>query len=205
MLATMSSITPAMTAEGVGGRLATMEIIIMFFQDGLTGSMRERPDALYTATPLLACENDKDVQGPDNFCWDPAEFWSGQTVTRFRRHPAVELKHGRIAMGRTVTRFTRHRTLELKHGRIAMLATMGYATPRITRVFPGHILTGRVYRAIAACSAASRTLAPVARLLAATVKVRVLGCGRFYAYSVFCELSTAPDSGMSAKRRRLTA
>ena len=194
-----------MSPESVSGRLATMEIIIMFFQDGLTVSMRERPDARYTAAPLLTCENDKVGPGADDCLWDPAEFWLGQTVTRFRRHPAVELKHGRIAKGRTVTRFTRHRTLELKHGRIAMLATMGYAIPRITQVFPGHILTSRLYRAIAACSAASRTLAPVARLLAATVKVRVLVCGRFYAYSVFCELSTAPDSGMSAKRRRLTA
>ena len=153
----MSSVTAAMSPEAVGGRLATMEIIIMFFQDGLTESKRGRLETLYTATPLLACENDKDVQGPDDVFWDPAEFWSGQTVTRFRRHPAVELKHGRIAKGRTVTRFTRHRTLELKHGRIAMLATMGYATPRITQVFPGHILTSRLYRAIAACSAASRS------------------------------------------------
>ena len=201
----MSSVTPAMSPESVSGRLATMEIIIMFFQDGLTVSMRERPDARYTAAPLLTCENDKVGPGADDCLWDPAEFWLGQTVTRFRRHPAVELKHGRIARGRTVTRFTRHRTLEVKHGRIAMLATMGYATPRITRVIPGRILTGRVYRAIAACSAASRTLAPVARIIAATAKVRALGCGRFYAYSVFCELSASSNWGTPPKRRRVTA
>ena len=160
-----------------------METIITFFQEGLTRSIRERQEALYTAASLLTLENDINVQEPDDCLWDPAEFWLGQTVTRY----------------------TRHRILEMKHGRVAMLAITGYATPRITQVFPRHILTSRVYRAIAACSAASRTLASVARLLAATVKVRVLGCGRFYAYSVFCELSTAPDSGMSAKRRRLTA
>ena len=201
----MSFVTAAMSPEAVGGRLATMEIIIMFFQDGLTVSMGERPDVRYTATPLLTCENDQIGLGADDCLWDPAGFWLGQSVTRFRRQPAVELKHGRIARRRTVTRFTRHRTLEVKHGRIAMLTTMGYATSRITRVIPDHILTGRVYRAIAACSAASRTLAPVARIIAATAKVRALGCGRFYAYSVFCELSASYNCGMRAMRRRVTA
>ena len=200
----MSSVTSAISPESVSGRLATMETIITFFQEGLTRSIRERQESLYVAASLLTLEKDINVQEPDDCLWDPAEFWSGQTVTRFRRYPAVELKHGRIAKRRTVTRYTRHRILEMKHGRVAMLAITGYATPRITQVFPRHILTSRVYRAIAACSAASRTLAPVARLLAATIKERVLGCGRFFAYSVFCELSTAPDCGTSAKRRRLT-
>merc|ERR1711979_142631 len=92
-------------AEIANGRLATVAIIGMFFQDGLTGSAWG-DWALYTDSPLRAFENELGVQAPVGF-WDPAGLSKDGDAAKFKRR----------------------RQTELKHGRISMLAAMGYMTP----------------------------------------------------------------------------
>merc|ERR1712063_205617 len=99
----------------MGGRLAMMAIIGMFFQDGLTGSAWG-DWALYTDSPLRAFENELGVQDPVGF-WDPLGLSADGDMLAFKRRRCVELKHGRICM----------------------LATMGYITPEITGKFPGYL------------------------------------------------------------------
>ena len=79
-----------------------------------------------------------------------------------------------------MTRFRHHSTVELKHGCIAMLATVGYATPRFTRMFPGWVLQSR-------CGLLGRELH--ARIGHAhqseAAKVRALGCALFLTRTAF--------------------
>merc|ERR1712061_744497 len=104
-----------LAAEISNGRLATVAIIGMFFQDGLTGSAWG-DWALYTDSPLRAFESELGVQAPVGL-WDPLGFTSDGDVASFRRR----------------------RSVEIKHGRICMLATMGYITPEITGKLPGYL------------------------------------------------------------------
>merc|ERR1712056_4735 len=83
--------------------------------DGLTGSAWG-DWSLYTASPLMAFENELGVQDPVGF-WDPLEFTADGDLLAFKRRRCVELKHGRVSM----------------------LATMGYITPEITGKLPGYL------------------------------------------------------------------
>jgi hypothetical protein len=62
--------TKKLTAEIASGRRAIRAIIGLFFQDGLTGSAWV-DQALYTALPLRAFENELGMQAPGGL-WDPA-------------------------------------------------------------------------------------------------------------------------------------
>ena len=81
-------------------QLAAPESILMFLQDGLTGSAWG-DWANYTASPLRAFENELGVQAPVGF-WDPVGFTADGDVASFKRRRSVELKHGRISMMATM-------------------------------------------------------------------------------------------------------
>merc|ERR1712187_453900 len=101
-------------SEIANGRLAMTAIILLFFQDGLTGTAwGDGPVVNYI---VRAFENELGVQAPVGF-WDPAGFTLDGSVENFQRR----------------------RQTELKHGRVSMLACMGYMTPEITGKFPGYL------------------------------------------------------------------
>ena len=127
-----------------------MEILIMCFQKGLIGSVWS-DQALYNALPLRVYDSEKFLEEPDDF-WDPVGFWSARKVDPLRRR----------------------RVVEVKHGRISMLATTGYATPQISRTFPGYLLSARVMRATWAGAAASRRASRVMATIAQLAKVRAV-------------------------------
>merc|ERR1712190_86514 len=103
-----------LNSEIANGRLAMTAIIMLFFQDGLTGSAwGDGPVVNYI---VRAFENELGVQAPVGF-WDPVGF----------------------TLDRSVENFQRRRQTELKHGRVSMLACMGYMTPEITGKFPGYL------------------------------------------------------------------
>merc|ERR1712176_1326605 len=104
-----------LNAELANGRLASMAVIGMFFQDGLTGSVWG-DWANYTDSPLRAFESELGVQAPVGF-WDPVGFTKDGDAQDFRRR----------------------RVTEIKHGRVSMWATMGYITPELTGKFPGYL------------------------------------------------------------------
>merc|ERR1712176_1507565 len=101
-------------SEIANGRLAMSAIIMLFFQDGLTGTAwGDGPVINYI---VRAFENELGVQAPVGF-WDPVGFTLDGSVENFQRR----------------------RQTELKHGRVSMLACMGYMTPEITGKFPGYL------------------------------------------------------------------
>ena len=103
-----------LSAELANGRLATMAIAGMFFQNGSTS--RAWGDwTNYTASPLRALASALGVQTPVGF------FDLGLTAAG------------------SVENFKRRRWTELRHGRISLLATMGYHPPEITGELPGYL------------------------------------------------------------------
>ena len=84
---------------------------------------------------------------------------------------------------------------------------VGYATPQISRTFPGYLLSARVMRATWAGAAASRRASRVMATIAQLAKVQALGRARFFAYCVLWELSTGTISHRehAVKRRRVSA
>ena len=85
--------TKQLNAEIANGRLATVAIIGMFFQVGLTGSAWG-DWADYTDSPFRAFESELGVQAPTGF-WDPAGFTKDGDTDEFTRRRIVEIKHGR--------------------------------------------------------------------------------------------------------------
>merc|ERR1719343_1706061 len=103
-----------LNSEIANGRLAMTAIIMLFFQDGMTGTAwGDGPVINYI---VRAFENELGVQAPVGF-WDPVGFTLDGSVENFQRRRATELKHGRVSM----------------------LACMGYMTPEITGKFPGYL------------------------------------------------------------------
>merc|ERR1712190_170150 len=102
-----------LNSEIANGRLAMTAIIMLFFQDGLTGSAwGDGPVVNYI---VRAFENELGVQAPVGF-WDPVGFTLDGSVENFQRRRATELKHGRVSM----------------------LACMGYMTPELFKL-PGYL------------------------------------------------------------------
>merc|ERR1712050_601917 len=84
-----------LNSEIANGRLAMTAIIMLFFQDGLTGTAWG--DGTVVNYIVRAFENELGVQAPVGF-WDPVGFTLDGDTEAFKRRRAVELKHGRVCM-----------------------------------------------------------------------------------------------------------
>ena len=91
--------TKNLSADLANGRLAIVETIGIFLQDGLIGSACGAC-ALYAISPLRAIENELGVQAPVGF-GDPAGFTAEGNSTCERVQPSFSLRgKGRVAASR---------------------------------------------------------------------------------------------------------